>query len=132
MIGRVTCLEFSEAFIARFGELDTDLVFEKFKKLQQTKSVEDYYDDFEKCIGQLLKKIPSLIPEYFLVNFVGGLQNEIKGMRRLLEPISLAQAIKLARYHEQTLSIQSNTFKTTKTSKIQKSKCQGMTHLYPT
>lgn len=53
MIGRdgVSWLQFSEAFIARFGELDTDLVFEKFKKLQQTKSVEEYYDDFERCRG---------------------------------------------------------------------------------
>lgn len=112
MIGRdgVGWLEFSEAFIARFGELDTDLVFEKFKKLQQTKSVEEYYDDFERCRGQLLKKIPSLTPEYFLENFVGGLQNEIRGMIRLLEPSSLAQALKLARYYEQSLGAQSKRY----------------------
>lgn len=96
MIGRegVSWLQFSEAFVARFGELDTDLVFEKFKKLQQTKSVEEYYDDFERCRGQLLKKIPSLTSEYFLENFVGGLQGDIKGMIRLLEPSTLSQALK--------------------------------------
>lgn len=112
MIGRegVSWLQFSEAFVARFGELDTDLVFEKFKKLQQTKSVEEYYDEFEKCRGQLLKKIPGLTTEYFLENFVGGLQGEIKGMIRLLEPNNLAQALKLARYYEQTLNSQPKKF----------------------
>lgn len=106
MIGRegVSWLQFSEAFIARFEKLETDLVFQKFKKLEQTKSVEKYYDEFERCRGQLLKKIPSLTPKYFLENFVGGLQGEIKGMIRLLEPNSLAKALKLARYYEQTLS----------------------------
>lgn len=58
-------------------------MFEKFKKLQLTKSVEQYYDEFERCRGQLIKNIPSLIPEYFLKNFVGRLLNDIKGMIRL-------------------------------------------------
>lgn len=111
MIGhdRVTWQQFSEAFIAKFGDIgdiDTNLVFDKFKKLQQLTSVEDYYDEFEKCRGQLPKKIPGLTVEYFLENFIGGLQNEIKGMIRLLEPNSLEQALKLARYYEQTLNAQ--------------------------
>lgn len=37
--------------------------------------------------GQLLSKIPSLTHEYFLENFIGGLQSEIRGMIRLLEHI---------------------------------------------
>lgn len=50
-INGVSWLQFSEDLIAKFGELDTDLVFENFNKLQQTKSVEEYYDEFERCRG---------------------------------------------------------------------------------
>lgn len=39
-------------------------------------------------------------------NFIGGLQVEIKGMIRLLEPTTLEQALKLARFYEQTLTSQ--------------------------
>lgn len=108
MIGQeaVSWQQFCEAFLARFGDIETDLVFDKFKRLQQTSTVEAYYDEFEKCRGQILKKIPGLTSEYFLENFVGGLQMEIKGMIRLLEPSSLEQALRLARYYEQTLGAQ--------------------------
>lgn len=104
MVGRerVTWQQFTQAFLARFGELETELVFDKFKKLQQVSTVEQYFDEFEKCRGQLLSKIPSLTSEYFLENFIGGLQIEIRGMIRLLEPSSLEQALKLARFYEQT------------------------------
>lgn len=80
-------------------------MFERFKKPQQTKSVEKYYDKVEKYRGQLLKMIPSLTDEYFL-EIIGGFQNEIKEMWRLLDPNHLAQALKLARYYEQTLNNQ--------------------------
>lgn len=108
MIGheKPTWKQFSDAFTARFGELDTKLVFDKFKRLQQNSSVEDYYDEFEKIKGQVLKKLPGLTFEYYLENFVGGLPNDIKGMIRLLEPTSLEQALRLARYYESTLSNQ--------------------------
>lgn len=68
--------------------------------------MELYYDEFEKSRGQILKKLPSLTEEYFLENFIGGLQGEIKGMLRLLEPSTLEQALKHARYYEQTLASQ--------------------------
>lgn len=98
-----TWQQFAQAFLSRFGELDTELVFDKFKRLQQEGSVESYFDDFEKLRGQLLSKIPSLTNEYFLENFIGGLQLEIKSMIRLLEPSNLEQALKLARFYEQSL-----------------------------
>lgn len=98
-------------------------MFDKFKKLQQVSTVEAYFDDFEKCRGQLLMKIPSLTTEYFLENFIGGLQNDIRGMLRLLEPTTLEQALKLARFYEQTLNSQpkksnyaSGSYKNTTTS----------------
>ena len=62
--------------------------------------MEEYFDEFEKSRGQLLRKIPSLTPEYFLENFIGGLQTEVRGMIRLLEPSTLEQALRLARSFE--------------------------------
>lgn len=63
----VTWQQFAQAFLARFGEVEIELVFDKFKKLQQVTTVELYFDEvelyfdeFEKCRGQLLTKIPSL------------------------------------------------------------------------
>lgn len=37
--------------MARFGAIETDLIFDKFKGLQQVTTVEQYFDDFEKCRG---------------------------------------------------------------------------------
>lgn len=99
----VTWQQFTQSFVARFGELDTDMVFDRFKRLQQVSSVESYFDEFEKLRGQLLSKIPSLTEEYFMENFIGGLQTEIKGMIRLLEPKTLDQALKLARFYEHSM-----------------------------
>lgn len=108
MLGRsnATWYQFTQAFMARFGEVDTELIFVKFKKLQQITTVEAYFDEFKKCKGQLLMKIPGLTNEYFMENFIGGLQVEIKGMLRLLEPTTLEQDLKLARFYEQTLTSQ--------------------------
>lgn len=62
----MTWHQFTQAFLARFEEVETELVFDRFKKLQQNTTVEVYFDEFEKCRGQLLSKIPSLTLEYFL------------------------------------------------------------------
>lgn len=45
---KVSWHQFTQAFLARFGELDTELVLEA------------YFHEYENCIGRLLRKIPSL------------------------------------------------------------------------
>lgn len=59
---KVTGQYFTREFLNRFGEFDTELVFDKFKKLQTTKA-QAYFDEFERCRGQLLMKIPGLTTE---------------------------------------------------------------------
>lgn len=90
----------TRASLVRFGELKLELIFDKFKRLQEFTTVELYFDEFEKCRRNLLNKIPSLTREYFLENFIGGLKSEIRSMFRLLEPSTLEQALKLARFYE--------------------------------
>ncbi|KAL8146445.1 hypothetical protein AgCh_004249 [Apium graveolens] len=46
--------QFVDAFTARFGEIDTELVSDKFKRLQQSSLVEEYFDEFEKIKGRVL------------------------------------------------------------------------------
>lgn len=68
--------------------------------------MEVYFDEFERYRGQLLSKIPSLTQEYFLENFIGGLPG-IRSIIRLLEPSTLEQSLKLARFYEHSQDIQS-------------------------
>lgn len=91
--------------MSRLGEIDTEMVFDRVKRLQQLTTVEAYYDEFEKIRGQVLMKIPCLTYDYFLENFIGGLNPEIRSMIRLLDPTSLGQPLRLARFYEQTTSV---------------------------
>ena len=42
-----TLRQFTEGFLARYGEVDTELIFDKFKRLQQDTTVENYYNDLK-------------------------------------------------------------------------------------
>ncbi|KAL8115747.1 hypothetical protein AgCh_022304 [Apium graveolens] len=47
----VTWQQFTQSFMAIFGELDTDMVFDRLKRLQHSNSVENYFDEIEKLMG---------------------------------------------------------------------------------
>lgn len=51
---------FSKQAIARFSMMEHELLFEHFKQLKHTDTVEQYYNQFEKYIEQLKERIPSL------------------------------------------------------------------------
>lgn len=58
--------QFTRALLARFGELETELVFDKLKRLQQFTTVEWYFDEFVNSRGKLLNKFSSYTQEYLL------------------------------------------------------------------
>ncbi|XP_017241605.1 uncharacterized protein LOC135152094 [Daucus carota subsp. sativus] len=93
---------FAEQFTQRFGKGKQEWLVERFKKLKQTKSMEQYYTEFEGLVGQLKEKIPSLTEEYFLESFIGGMQAEVQQVLRILTPKSREEAYKKAKYLEQT------------------------------
>lgn len=45
--------EFAEQFTARFGMMGQELLYESFKQLKQTTTVDHYFSQFEKCMEQL-------------------------------------------------------------------------------
>lgn len=94
---QVNWREFTAHFVARFGLLEQELLHDKFKRLKQETTVEDYYAQFEKDRGQLKSKLPLLTEEYFLESLISGLQGEVKDTLRMLGPTSVEQAFKKAR-----------------------------------
>lgn len=60
MTGRTHCdwNEFSDQFMERFGALEQDLMFEKFKQLKQITTMEHYLGQFEGLMEQLKEKLP--------------------------------------------------------------------------
>lgn len=89
--------EICEQFIARFGVWEQDLVFDNFKQLQQTTTVELYYGQFEKYRAHLMEKMPLLTEEFFVGSFIGGLKKTYRETLRLLNPLTVEQAYRLAR-----------------------------------
>lgn len=89
--------EFCNQITNRFGAWEQDLLFDNFKKLKQESTVEAYYTDFEKYKAQLQEKMPVLTEEFFVESFVGGLKAPIQETLLLLNPVTVEQALKLAR-----------------------------------
>ena len=82
--------DFCKHIAARFGVWEQELLYDKFKHLQQTSTVELYFAQFEKYMEQLKEKMPLLTKEYFV--FISGLQDKTKETLRLLGPVTLEQA----------------------------------------
>ncbi|XP_074379422.1 uncharacterized protein LOC141720727 isoform X1 [Apium graveolens] len=91
--------EFCAQFSARFEALEEEMLYDSFKQLKQTSTVEHYFDQFEKLMEQLKRKMPTLTEEFFVESFVGGLHKEVKEVMRLLEPTTVEQAFKRAKYY---------------------------------
>ena len=80
-------------------ELGSKIV-EDFHKLQQMGSVEDYLEKFEELKSLLLQNIPMLPDDYFVSSFIGGLKPHLKPFVKALNPLTLDDAIRFARLHE--------------------------------
>lgn len=93
--------DFCVQFTARFGALEEELLYDSFKQLRQTSTVEHYFGLFERLMEQLKGRMPSLTEEFFVESFMGGLQKDIKEVVRLVETNSVDQAYKKARYYNE-------------------------------
>jgi len=63
--------------------------------------VEDYLEKFEELKALLLQNMP-LPDEYFVSSFIGGLKPHLKPFVKALNPKTLEDAIRFARFHEDT------------------------------
>ena len=75
-------------------------VVEDFHKLYQMGSLEAYLKRFEELRSLLLQNIPTLPDDYFVSSFIGGLKPQLKPFVKALNPLSLDDAIRFARLHE--------------------------------
>jgi len=86
---------------SRFREELGSKVVEEFHKLYQMGSLDAYLERFEELKSLLLQSIPTLPDDYFVSSFIGGLKPQLKPFVRALNPLSLDDAIRFARLHEE-------------------------------
>ncbi|KAK2978834.1 hypothetical protein RJ640_030645 [Escallonia rubra] len=85
---------------ARFSVLTGVSVLGEFNKLQQSGTVDDYFNRFEALRAQVVQEFDYLDESYFCMSFIGGLRPEIQSIVEQFEVGSLTKAIHIARREE--------------------------------
>ncbi|CAL1414734.1 unnamed protein product [Linum trigynum] len=94
---------FVDELLHRFGHREQLNVVAAFNKLRQTTSVARYQEDFEDLRSRLLRLNPELNEHYFIMSFLGGLDDEIQPRVQVLNPPTLACAFYQARLEESAI-----------------------------
>ncbi|KAK4406677.1 hypothetical protein Sango_0674200 [Sesamum angolense] len=92
------------AVLERFEDLDYERVVSEFNRLHQETTVNAYLERFEELEAQMLIFNKHLGEEFFMMKFISGLKEEIKGNVATMKPTTLTQAIVLARKQETTVN----------------------------
>lgn len=108
--------DFTLHFSARFGVMEQELLYDKFKQLKQTSTVDHYFNQFEKCREKLKGKMPQLTEDFFVERFLCGLETQIKNAVVLLAPVSVEAAYKKARQYMESKRNSSTKGKRTETN----------------
>ncbi|KAL2246618.1 UNVERIFIED_CONTAM: Transposon Ty3-I Gag-Pol polyprotein [Sesamum indicum] len=88
------------AVLERFENLDYERVVSEFNILHQETTVNAYLEKFEEVEAHMLIFNKSLHETFFMMKFISGLKEEIKGYVATMKPTTLNQAIVLARKPE--------------------------------
>ncbi|XP_074267352.1 uncharacterized protein LOC141590682 [Silene latifolia] len=88
---------------ARFVDDVGDNVVEKFNKLHQLGSLNDYLDSFEYLKSLMIQRNPLLNDAFFLDSFIGGLKPVIKPFVKAFKPATIAEAVAFARLQEESV-----------------------------
>ncbi|XP_074318129.1 uncharacterized protein LOC141654920 [Silene latifolia] len=88
---------------ARFVDDVGDNVVEKFNKLHQLGSLNDYLDSFEYLKSLMIQRNPLLNDALFLDSFIGGLKPVIKPFVKAFKPATIAEAVAFARLQEESV-----------------------------
>ncbi|KAL0283988.1 UNVERIFIED_CONTAM: hypothetical protein Sangu_2853400 [Sesamum angustifolium] len=88
------------ATLERFEDLDHERVVSEFNKLHQESTINAYLERFEELEAQMLIFNKNLGEEFFMMKFISGLTEEIKGYVATMKPTTLTQVIVLARKQE--------------------------------
>ncbi|KAL0317385.1 UNVERIFIED_CONTAM: hypothetical protein Sangu_2152800 [Sesamum angustifolium] len=88
----------------RFEDSDHERVVSGFNKLHQGITVNAYLERFEELEAQMLTFNKNLGEEFFMMKFISGLKEKIKGHVATMKLTTLTQAIVFARKHETTVN----------------------------
>lgn len=96
-------------------------VVEQFNKLQQTRSIEDYINEFDNSIS-LIEQHHHVLPDMYLSeSFIRVLKPTVKPFVRAFKPVSVTKAINYAWLQEESLLANAQKFvKATSTGCVQK------------
>ncbi|XP_039056463.1 uncharacterized protein LOC120199464 [Hibiscus syriacus] len=110
---RVTWHEFVSDLCHRFVDKRYIDVIDKFNKLTQLSSVEEYEAQFEELQPYLLQINPKLGEEYFVSIFLSGLKEELKHKVKVREPKTVAEAARKAKLYELSLEVERKRIRST-------------------
>ncbi|KAI3730742.1 hypothetical protein L1987_61918 [Smallanthus sonchifolius] len=91
----ITWDEYSRSVIARFSERLSEDAMEELKNLNQTGSLSDYTKAFDSLLNRV-----KLIDEYAASLYVGGLKPEIRCLVKIFKPITMRDAIAMAKQQQ--------------------------------
>ncbi|KAL0319957.1 UNVERIFIED_CONTAM: Retrovirus-related Pol polyprotein from transposon.6 [Sesamum radiatum] len=98
--GMPTWSELVIIILRRFEDLDYERVVSEFNMLRHETTVHEYRIKFEELESHMLIFNKNLDESFFMMKFVSGLKEEIKGCVATMNPTTLDQAIVLARRQE--------------------------------
>ena len=68
----------------RFRERRTIDIVEEFNKLRQMGTMHEYQLKFEELKSLMLNKNPYMTEEYFVLNFISGLNDDLRSMVKMM------------------------------------------------
>ncbi|KAL0420986.1 UNVERIFIED_CONTAM: hypothetical protein Slati_3121500 [Sesamum latifolium] len=92
--------ELTIIILRRFEDLDYERVVYEFNMLRQETTVHEYLIRFEELESHMLIFNKNLDETFFMMKFISGLKEEIKGYVATMNPTTLDQTIVLARRQE--------------------------------
>ncbi|KAG8381785.1 hypothetical protein BUALT_Bualt05G0008900 [Buddleja alternifolia] len=99
---RFSWQELTHALIARFDDRCDGNAYERLASTRHTETVEKYIDSFT----QLANQLPALTEETLLGLFMHGLREDVRVQVRVLDPVDLDAAMKMALNLEVALRVQ--------------------------
>ncbi|KAL2252501.1 UNVERIFIED_CONTAM: hypothetical protein Sindi_0044800 [Sesamum indicum] len=103
--GMPSWTELALAMLERFEDLNYERVVSEFNMLRQEITVNAYLERFEELGAYMLKFNKNWNEDFFMMKFISGLKNEIKGYVATMKPTTLNQAIVHARKQETMVNV---------------------------
>ncbi|CAL1354420.1 unnamed protein product [Linum trigynum] len=95
--------QFVDELLRRFGNQEQLNVVAAFDQLRQKGSVSTYQEEFDELRSRMLRMNPDLKEHYFILSFLGGLNDEIQPRVQVLNPPTLACAFYQALLEESAI-----------------------------